>query len=110
LLPQEGQHFVERYQERFPESNVEAFDAYAFEATNVLLDAIERAYENDGEVTREGVVQELVATQNYDGVLGTWSFDENGDTTLTQLTGDIVQDGKLGVDRDKLDVATVATT
>ena len=111
LLPHEGKRFVERYQERFPDSKVEAFDAYAYEATNVLLDAIERAYENDGEITREGVVRELFATQDYEGVLGTWSFDENGDTTLTQLTGDIVgRDGQLGVERDKLDVATVATT
>ena len=65
----------------------------------MLLDAIQRAYENDGRVTREGVVKELFATQNYDGVLGTWSFDQDGDTTLTKLSGRRVENGELKFDR-----------
>jgi branched-chain amino acid transport system substrate-binding protein len=65
----------------------------------VLLDAIENAYNADGEVTREGVLRELVATQDYEGVLGTWSFDENGDTTLTELSGNRVQNGEFDFDR-----------
>jgi branched-chain amino acid transport system substrate-binding protein len=65
----------------------------------VLLDAIERAYNADGQVTREGVVRELFATSNYNGVLGTWSFDENGDTTLTDLSGERVQDGQFEFNR-----------
>ena len=93
-LPDTGQEFVERYQERFPDSEVDALTAYGYEAANVLLDAIENAYNADGEVTREGVLRELFATQNYDGVLGTWSFDENGDTTLTELSGNRVQNGE----------------
>jgi branched-chain amino acid transport system substrate-binding protein len=28
-----------------------------------------------------------MGTKNYDGVLGKWSFDANGDTTLTQFSG-----------------------
>jgi branched-chain amino acid transport system substrate-binding protein len=98
-LPGRGQDFVERYQERFPESDIDALTAYGYEAANVLLDAIERAYNADGEVTREGVIRELFATQNYDGVLGTWSFDENGDTTLTELSGHRVQNGEFEFDR-----------
>jgi branched-chain amino acid transport system substrate-binding protein len=98
-LPGKGQDFVERYQERFPDSEVDPLTAYGYEAANVLLDAIERAYNADGEVTREGVVRELFATQNYDGVLGTWSFDENGDTTLTELSGHRVQNGEFEFDR-----------
>jgi branched-chain amino acid transport system substrate-binding protein len=98
-LPGTGQEFVERYQERFPDSEVDALTAYGFEAANVLLDAIENAYNADGEVTREGVLRELVATQDYEGVLGTWSFDENGDTTLTELSGNRVQNGEFDFDR-----------
>ena len=98
-LPGRGQDFVERYQERFPDSNVEALTAYGYEAANVLLDAIESAYNADRELTREGVIRELFATQNYDGVLGTWSFDENGDTTLTELSGNRVQNGEFEFDR-----------
>jgi branched-chain amino acid transport system substrate-binding protein len=98
-LPGKGQDFVERYQERFPDSNIDALTAYGYEAANVLLDAIERAYNADGEVTREGVNRELFATQNYDGVLGTWSFDENGDTTLTELSGHRVRNGEFEFDK-----------
>ena len=92
-LPGKGQDFVQNYQERFPDSPIEALTAYGYEAANVLLDAIERAYNTDGQVTRDGVVREVFATKNYDGVLGTWSFDENGDTTLTELSGQRVQNG-----------------
>jgi branched-chain amino acid transport system substrate-binding protein len=98
-LPGKGQDFVERYQERFPDSNIDALTAYGYEAANVLLDAIERAYENDGEVTRPGVVRELFNTRDYDGVLGTWSFDENGDTTLTELSGHRVRNGQFEFNR-----------
>ena len=93
-LPGRGQEFVERYQERFPDSDIDALTAYGYEAANVLLDAIENAYNVDGEVTREGVLRELFATRNYEGVLGTWSFDENGDTTLSELAANRVENGE----------------
>ncbi len=98
-LPGTGQEFVERYQERFPDSELDPLTAYGYEAANVLLDAIENAYNADGEVTREGVLRELTATRDYDGVLGTWSFDENGDTTLTELSGQRVRNGEFELDR-----------
>ncbi len=98
-LPGAGQDFVQSYKERFPDSPVEALTAYGYEAANVLLDAIERAYNADGQVTREGVVRELFATSNYNGVLGTWSFDENGDTTLTELSGQRVENGAFEFNR-----------
>jgi branched-chain amino acid transport system substrate-binding protein len=97
-LSQKGQDFVERYEERFPNSQLAKYTAHAYEAANVLLDAIESAYNADGEVTREGVIRELFATENYDGVLGTWSFDKYGDTTLTQLSGHRVKNGKFEFD------------
>jgi len=65
----------------------------------VLLDAIERAYNAYGEVTREGVVRELFASSTYSGVLGTWSFDQDGDTTLTEVSGQLLQGGEFGFGR-----------
>jgi branched-chain amino acid transport system substrate-binding protein len=97
-LPGPGQDFVQNYRDRFG-GDVEAYTAYGYEAANVLLDAIQRAYEADGEVTRAGVVRELFATRYYSGVLGTWSFDGDGDTTLTDLSGQRVQDGEFQFDR-----------
>jgi branched-chain amino acid transport system substrate-binding protein len=97
-LPDKGQEFVDQYEEKYG-SGIEALTAYGYEAANVMLDAIQRAYENDGEVTRAGVVRELLATKDYNGVLGTWSFDENGDTTLTQLSGQRAENGKFEFSR-----------
>jgi branched-chain amino acid transport system substrate-binding protein len=92
-LPEKGQEFVRQYTDRFG-SGAKPYTANGYEAANVLLDAIDRAYQNDGEVTRKGVVRELLATQNYDGVLGTWSFDEDGDATLTKVSVEKVENGK----------------
>jgi branched-chain amino acid transport system substrate-binding protein len=97
-LPRKGQDFVQQYKDKYG-SYVEAYTAYGYEAANVMLDAIDRAYKADGKVTREGVVRELFNTKDYDGVLGTWSFDENGDTTLTELSGQKVQNGKFEFNR-----------
>ena len=36
----------------------------------------------------------IVSIKDFDGALGNWSFDENGDTTLTTMSGNTVKDGK----------------
>jgi branched-chain amino acid transport system substrate-binding protein len=95
-LGSEGQEFVEKFEEEYGEAH--GYTAYAYEAANVMLDAIERAGE-DGEVEREEVIQEIFATENYHGVLGTWSFDQDGDTTLTELSVNRVVDGQFELDR-----------
>jgi branched-chain amino acid transport system substrate-binding protein len=92
-LSEEGQQFVEKFEQKYDEP-VQPYTAYAYEAANVMLDAIERASKEDGEVTREGVLREVFATEDYKGVLGTWSFDEDGDTTLTELSIQRVEDGE----------------
>jgi branched-chain amino acid transport system substrate-binding protein len=96
-LSAEGQEFVEVYESKY-DDQIQPYTAYAYEAANVMLDAIERASEN-GEVSRETVLQEIFATEDYEGVLGTWSFDEDGDTTLTELSVQKVEDGEFTLDR-----------
>jgi len=68
----------------------EVFAAYAYEAAKVAISAIKRAGRNDRAAIREAVF----ATRDYDGILGRWSFDQNGDTTLTTLSGRQVKEGK----------------
>jgi branched-chain amino acid transport system substrate-binding protein len=92
-LSPEGKDFVDNFEQKYDEP-VQPYTAYAYEAANVMLDAIEKAYEEDGEVTREGVLREVFATEDYKGVLGTWSFDEDGDTTLTELSVNRVENGE----------------
>ncbi|MDP9426851.1 MAG: branched-chain amino acid ABC transporter substrate-binding protein [Actinomycetota bacterium] len=107
-LSDEGQEFVENYEAKYNE-DIQPYTAYAYEAANVMLDAIDRAYEADGDVTREGVLREIFATEDYNGVLGEWSFDEDGDTTLTELSIQKVENGKFEVDRT-LDVSDVVAS
>jgi branched-chain amino acid transport system substrate-binding protein len=91
-LSAKGQQFVQEYESRYDDP-IQPYTAYAYEAANVMLDAIERASKK-GEVTRETVLNEVFATEDYNGVLGTWSFDEDGDTTLTELSIQRVENGE----------------
>ena len=51
--------------------------------------------EAGGEVPdREAVNKQVFATEDYNGALGTWSFDEDGDTTLTELSIQRVENGE----------------
>jgi branched-chain amino acid transport system substrate-binding protein len=56
----------------------------------VIVDAINKVCKNDRDAIREAVLN----TKDFNGVLGTWSFDPNGDTTLTTLSGNVVKNGK----------------
>ena len=56
---------------------------YGYESMNVVLDAIEKAGKKD----RAAILEAIRGTKDYEGALGTWSFDENGDTTLTDIRG-----------------------
>ena len=61
---------------------------------------VERAAEDAGGVPeRQAVVEEVFATEDYEGVLGTWSFDEDGDTSLTELSIQTVENGEFKLDR-----------
>jgi branched-chain amino acid transport system substrate-binding protein len=90
-LSAKGQQFVQDYESQHDDA-VQPYTAYAYEAANVMLDAIERA-SKEGEVTREAVLQQIFATEDFNGVLGTWSFDKDGDTSLTELSVQRVENG-----------------
>jgi branched-chain amino acid transport system substrate-binding protein len=53
------------------------YKIYGYEAMKVILDSI-----NAGGPTKAGVLNALRGVQNRNSVLGTYSFDANGDTTL----------------------------
>ncbi|HEV2092473.1 MAG TPA: branched-chain amino acid ABC transporter substrate-binding protein [Rubrobacter sp.] len=98
-LSAEGQEFVETYESKY-DDDLQPYTAYAYEAANVMLDAIERAAEEAGGVPeRQAVVEQVFATEDYEGVLGTWSFDEEGDTSLTELSVQKVEDDEFTLDR-----------
>jgi branched-chain amino acid transport system substrate-binding protein len=51
----------------------------AYDAACVLLEALARAIESEGRPARDAVVTELNALKNYPGLIGSITFDGNGD-------------------------------
>jgi branched-chain amino acid transport system substrate-binding protein len=84
-----GAEFVKRYREKY-KSDPESYAVYGYVATQVALDALRSAGKKD----REAVRQAVAATKQAEGVLGSWSFDANGDTTLKTMSGNVVKNGK----------------
>ena len=76
-----ARQFVKEFLASKPARAFNPFAIYAGEATEVLLDAIARS---DG--TRESVTRELMATHVRNGILGSFRFDRNGDTTQQRVT------------------------
>lgn len=84
-----GQQWYESYKAKF-NSEPEAYAAYGYESAKVAIDAIGQVCQNDRDAIRAAVLN----TKDFNGVLGNWSFDENGDTTLKIMSGNVVKDGK----------------
>jgi branched-chain amino acid transport system substrate-binding protein len=90
LLPPQGQGFLDAYRKRFGERAAPAA-AYGYESMALLLDAIRRAG-GDGD-DRGAVVDAVLSTRDRPSVLGTYSIDGNGDTTLDAVSGYRISDG-----------------
>lgn len=84
-----GKKWYESYKEKY-KAEPEAYAAYGYEAAKVAVDAINKVCKNDRVAIRDAVM----ATKDYNGVLGKWSFDPNGDTSLTTMSGNVVKNGK----------------
>jgi branched-chain amino acid transport system substrate-binding protein len=90
-LPPAGQRFVEAYRDEYGREP-DPYAAYGYEAMALVLDAIERAG-SEGE-DRSAVLDELLATTDRDSVLGTYSIDAAGDTTLAAIAGYLIERGQ----------------
>jgi branched-chain amino acid transport system substrate-binding protein len=84
-----GKEFVDAFLADTGKERMDPYSAYAGQAAEVLLDAIERAG-ND----RPKVSEEIFNTEIQDGILGDFSIDENGDTTLGTVTFFQIKDGE----------------
>jgi branched-chain amino acid transport system substrate-binding protein len=71
-----AKQFLADYKTKYG-SDVGAYSANAYDAANIIIAAIKAAGKKD----REAVRAAIAATKDYQGVIGTTSFDENGDTT-----------------------------
>lgn len=88
-LTGKGKEFYEAYKAKFG-NEPEGYAVYGYEAAKVVLTAVERA----GSKERAAIIEQIAAIRDFDGALGKWSFDENGDTSLTTMSGNTVENGQ----------------
>jgi branched-chain amino acid transport system substrate-binding protein len=93
--PPEGQEFFKSYTQKYGEANPDPYAIYGYEAMQLALDAIKRS--KTGE--KADVVKALFATKDRNSVLGTYSIDKNGDTSLTDYGVYSIKDGQLQFDK-----------
>ena len=93
--PPDGQEFFKAYSEKYGEKQPDPYAIYGYEAMRLALDAIERS--KTGE--KADIIKALFSTKDRESVLGTYSIDENGDTTLTDYGIYSVKDGNLEFDK-----------
>jgi branched-chain amino acid transport system substrate-binding protein len=96
LYPQSGQDFFKEYKVKYGK-DPEPYAIYGYEAMSVVLLAIEKAGDNGKD--RQAVIDSFFQTKGRESVLGKYSIDENGDTTISDYGGDRVNGGKLVFDK-----------
>jgi branched-chain amino acid transport system substrate-binding protein len=93
--PPEGQEFFKQFTEKYGVDNPDPYAIYGYEAMMLALDAIERS----GDGSKEAIKKAIFETKERSSVLGTYSIDENGDTSLTDYGAYSVEDGALKFDQ-----------
>jgi branched-chain amino acid transport system substrate-binding protein len=78
-------------------SDPEPYAIYGYEAMNAALEAIKNA--GDKGNCREDVIKGFFNIKNRTSVLGTYSIDADGDTTITDYGGNTIKSGKLVFDK-----------
>jgi branched-chain amino acid transport system substrate-binding protein len=93
--PPDGKKFFADYTAKYGEKNPDPYAIYGYEAMSLALDAIKRANSSD----KAAILKAIFATKDRKSVLGTYSIDQNGDTTLTDYGVYSVSGGQLKFDQ-----------
>ena len=76
-----GKQFLDSFKKRYGSANPDPYAIYGYEAMKLYLDTIKNLGDKGND--KGAVLDALHATKNRNSVLGTYSFDQNGDTSLT---------------------------
>jgi branched-chain amino acid transport system substrate-binding protein len=95
-LPPAGQQFYEDYEAEYgePQDEIDPYAVYGYEAMAVVCDAIAQGGDD-----KQAVIDAFFATENRESPLGTYSIDDDGDTTLSDYGGYRAEGGKLVFDK-----------
>jgi branched-chain amino acid transport system substrate-binding protein len=96
LYPPAAQQFFSKFEQKYGH-NPDPYAVYGYEAMNVALLAIQNAGEKGND--RQAVIDAFFKIRDRDSVLGKYSIDENGDTTLSDYGANRVVAGKLVFDK-----------
>jgi branched-chain amino acid transport system substrate-binding protein len=76
-----GKSFVDAYAKRYGDSNPDPYAIYGYEVAKLGIDTVKGLGDKGSD--KQAVLDALFATKDRKSVLGTYSFDKNGDTSLT---------------------------
>jgi branched-chain amino acid transport system substrate-binding protein len=99
---------INSFRTKYHTTDVPPYGIYGFETMALALDTLKRAGSNAND--RKKVAEVLHATKDRSSVLGTYSIDKNGDTTLTDYGLYVIKGGiltyskKLTIDKSLLPV------
>ena len=95
-----GKKFFTDFKAKYHVASPEPYSIYGYECMKLLLDSITKASANGTKsVSRQDVVNAVFATRNRSSVLGTYSIDSEGDTSITKYGLYHIVGGKLTFDR-----------
>ena len=93
-----GKHFLEAHLAKYGEDPLSAFHAHAYDATNMLLNAVEKVAVQDADgnlyVGRQALRDALFATKDMKGITGTITCNEYGDCADPQIVINQIQNGE----------------
>jgi branched-chain amino acid transport system substrate-binding protein len=96
LYPASAQQFFDTYEQKYGKAP-EPYAIYGYEAMKDALLAIQNAGDKGND--RQAVIDSFFNIKDRDSVLGKYSIDENGDTTLSDYGANRVEDGALVFDK-----------
>jgi branched-chain amino acid transport system substrate-binding protein len=92
--PPEGQKFFDDFKKEYNvPKDPDPYAIYGYESMSLVLDAIERAGDKGND--RNEVLKQLFATKDRKSVLGTYSIDSTGDSSITDYGVYKIKDGAL---------------
>jgi len=92
LYPPAAQDFFKTFKQKYGK-DPEPYAIYGYEAMKVALLAIQNAGDKGND--KQAVIDAFFKIKNRDSVLGKYSIDSGGDTTLSDYGADKVANGKL---------------